>query len=297
MFVSATPIQQDRRVKAQRIPHLVRPLAAALLALCLLFAVAAGPATAEAPLSVNSLITDKAGALGADRPQVEAALKQFTRKTGLQLYVIYVKDFDGLSAKQWAAKAAATSTIGSTDTLLAISTSDGAFGVAEPREHPGSDEAFNAVGAKDIQPAVDTQDWAGAATGAAAGYQQAYEESGLPWTPILLGILAAVVIGVLAIVRLRRNYDLTHEIRDEHGMTVDPLELLRTPELVDKAQRAVSSVEDPDLKDKLAKKLEVLLSAKDSRDARRALAISIIHRSTQFENLTTVGSADGAQPS
>lgn len=297
MFVSATRIQQDRRVKAQRISVLVRPLAAALLAVMLLFAAVAGPASAEAPISADSLITDNAGVLGADRPRVEAALKQFTRKTGLQLYVVYVKDFGGLSGSEWAAKTAAKSTIGSTDILVAVSTSTGSYGVAEPREHAASNADFNAVANNDIRPAVNTKQWADAATQAATGYQKAYEDSGLPWTPIVLGILVVAAAGAALTFRLRQNYDRTHEIKDEHGKTVDPLELLRTRELVDKAQLSVAAVEDPDLKSKLAKKLEILLSGQDSRDARRALAISIIHRSTQFEHLTTVGITDGAQPS
>ncbi len=297
MFVSATCIQQDRRVKAQRIPVLFRPLTAALLAVLLIFATTAGPASAEAPVSVDSLISDKAGVLGADKPRVEAALKQFTRKTGLQLYVVYVKDFGGLSGSDWAAKTAAKSTIGTTDILLAISTSGQTYGVAEPREHTASDKDFNAVPINDIRPSVNTKDWAGAAIQAAAGYQKAYEDSGLPWALIVLGLLVVVVAGAALTFRLRRNYDQTHEIKDEHGVTIDPLELLRTRELVEKAQLSVAGVTDPDLKSKLAKKLEILLAAKDSRDARRALAISIIHRSTQFEHLTTVGSSDGSQSS
>ncbi len=290
MFVSATPIQQDRHVKAKRISVLLRPLSAALLALALLFAISAGPASAEAPLSADSLITDKAGVLGADKPRVEAALKQFTRDTGLQLYVVYVKDFGGLSGSDWAAKTASKSTIGTTDILMAVSTKDRTYGVAEPREHGASDREFNAVAMNDIRPAVNTGDWAGAAIDAAHGYKRAYDESGLPWTLIVIGIVAVVAAGAVVTFRVRRHYDQTHVIRDEHGHTVDPLELLRTRELVDKAQLSVAAVEDPELKEKLARKLEILLAGKDSRDARRALAISIIHRSTQFEHLTTAGS-------
>lgn len=297
MFVSATLIQQDRRVKAQRISPLIRSFSAALLALFLLIAPAAGPALAESPISVDSLITDTANVLGADKPVVEASLKQFTRKTGLQLYVVYVKNFGGLTGSQWAAKTAAKSTIGTTDILLAISTDDRTYGVAEPREHAASDQEFNAVAFNAVRPAVNTGAWAEAATDGAKGYQRAYEDSGLPWTPIVIGIVAVIAAGAALTFRLRRNYDQTHEIRDEHGMTIDPLELLRTRELVEKAEFAVAGVVDPVLKLKLAKKLEILLAGNDSRDARRALSISIIHRSTKFENLTSVRSPDSAQHS
>lgn len=284
-------------MKAHRIPVLVRPVSAALLSLFLLFATAAGPASAEDPLSADNLVTDRSGVLGADKPRVQAALKQFTRKTGVQLYVVYVKDFGGLSGSEWAARTASKSTIGTTDILVAISTDDRTYGVAEPTELGPSRHEFNAVSVDEIRPAVNTGQWADAAIDAAAGYERAYRDSGLPWTPIVIGIAVVLAAGVGLIFHLRRNYDQTHEIRDEHGKTIDPLELLRTRELIDHAQLAVAAVEDPVLKVKLAKKLEILLAGKDSRDARRALAISIIHRSTQFEHLTTAGRSGGAHPS
>ncbi|MEO6472699.1 MAG: TPM domain-containing protein [Aeromicrobium sp.] len=268
-------------MKAKRSFTLVRSVSAAIGLLLITLFGASGPASAEAPFRVTTQITDKAGVLGADEARVAAALKQFNRETSFQIYVIYVKSFDGLSGQAWVKKTAAKSTIGTTDIVIAISTGDGQYGVAEPREHAISDKEFSAVSQKYIRPAVNTGDWAGAAIDGAKGYQQASKDSGLPWAPIVAGISVILLLCLLLVHRSRQRYDETHEIRDEHGLPVDPLELLRTHELVDQAQLAVAGVDEPTLKGALAEQLSRLLRAEDSREERRALAIDIIHQSNE----------------
>lgn len=288
MFVSRTTMQQDRRVIAPRSPRLVRPFRALIVSLFLLLFVAAGPASAEPPLEVNGPVTDNAKVLGSDEAKVTAALKDFTRQTGFHLYVVYVKSFDGLTGTDWAEKTAAQSAIGSTDILLAVSASDNHYGLAEPRDHGMSEEAFSAVAANDIRPAVNTGDWAGAAVAAAKGYQQASEDSGLPWTLIVSGILVVMLAGALVVHRTRERYDETHIVRDEHGHPIDPLELLDTDELIDKAQFCVAAIDDPELKNDMAKELSDLLSTdlKRTDDVKRTLAINIVHRSKKPETVT-----------
>ena len=291
MFVSSTPMHQDRRVKAHHQFVSARPFSALVVSLFLLLLAAAGPASAEAPQEVNSPITDKAKVLGADRAKVDTALKEFTSKTGLHLYVVYVKSFDGLTGTDWAEKTAAQSPIGSTDILLAVSTSDNHYGVAEPSEHGISNKDFNAVAANTIRPAVNTRDWPGAAIDAAKGYEQASEDSGLPWELIVAGVLLLALALTLVVHRNRRRYDETHVIRDQDGQPVDPLELMDLDELIDKAQLSVAGVEDPELKNQLGRQLSDLLASsfRRSDDIRRSLAIDIIHRCLNLGRTKTVG--------
>lgn len=274
--------------------------AALFLSVFLLLFVAAGPASAEAPPDIDSQITDKAGVLGADKAKVEASLKEFTGQTGFQLFVVYVKDFDGMTGREWAEATADNSALGTTDILLAVSTGDKNYGVAEPRGHGISAQEFSAVQMNEIRPAVNTGDWAGAAVDAAAGFQQASKNSGLPWTVIVIGIVVVVLAGALAVHRVRQGYDETHVIHDEHGRTVDPLELLDTDELIEKAQFSVAGVDDPELKDQLALQLSDLLSTnlKRTDDTRRTLAMDIVRRSRKLQSSTTAGApgAGGARP-
>lgn len=295
MFVSSTPMHQDRRVKVHHPSGLARPFSALALSLLLLLFATAGPVSAEAPSEVTSPITDNAKALGTDQAIVDAALKELTRKAGLHLYVVYVKSFDGLTGTDWAEKTAAQSAIGSADILLAVSTSDSHYGVAEPSESAISDKEFNAIAANTIRPAVNSGDWSGVAIDAAQGYEKASDDSGLPWTLLVTGALAIALAAALAVHRNRRRYDETHVIHDQDGQPVNPLDLMDLDELINQAQLSVADVEDPELKTQLGRQLSDLLATNLRRtdDIRRTLAIDIIHRSLDLGSTKTAG-ADSA---
>jgi len=177
-------------------------------------------AHAEPPLDMRGDITDTAGVLGDDTPRVQKALDNFTKETGFKLFVVYVESFDGLSGAQWADQTAAKSGIGTTDILLAVSTEDRRYGITVPREHPLDDQDFRDVETGDIRPALSEGDWAGAAIAAAQSYTRRSEESGLPWGPIVAGAVVLAVAGALVVHRVRRRYEDTHVVLDEHGNPV-----------------------------------------------------------------------------
>lgn len=201
-------------------------MARSLLAIMLLsfapLVIATSAARAEGPIDAKADITDNAEVLGNDTARVQKALDTYTDRTGFQLRVVYVDSFDDFSGDEWAQRTAERSGIGTTDTLLAIAIDDRAFGVAEPRERSASDDEITDVSADDIAPAVRAADWPGAAIAAADGYTEAAESSGLPWAWIVAG-LAAVFIAIAVVVhRVRREYDDTHVVLDEHGHPIAP---------------------------------------------------------------------------
>lgn len=251
MFVSSTPMQQastpmqqDRSVKAHPHSFFVRSLSATLLSLFLLFFVAASPATADKPLDVGGSITDNVDILGSDKPRVEEALKEFTDKTGFQLFVVYVSSFEGMSGADWADQTAVKSGLGTTDILLAVATDEGRYGIAVPQEHAISDEDFTDVEVNEIRPALARHDFAGAAITAAEGYTEASQNSGLPWGAIVVAGVVIAGAGAYAIHRTRRKYETTHVVVDEHGNPVDPLSLLSTEELTKKASSSLVALDD-----------------------------------------------------
>jgi len=244
-------MHQDRDVKAQPRSVLVRSLSATLLSAFLLLLLSASPASADRPIDVDGSITDNAGVLGSEKPRVEKALKEFTNKTGFQLFVVYVKSFEGMSGPDWADQTATKSGLGTTDILLAVATDEGRYGIAVPTEHAISDEDFTRVEVNDIRPALQQSDFPGAAIAAAEGYTEAAEDSGFPFGFIVLpigvfvaGIVVIAGVGAYAIHRTRRKYDETHVIRDEHGNQVDPLSLLSTEELTQKANASLVALDD-----------------------------------------------------
>jgi hypothetical protein len=204
----------------------------------------AGAAHADAPLDVRGKVTDTAGVLGGDTARVQKALDTFTDETGFQLFVVYVRSFDGASGPDWADQTAARSGLGATDILLAVATDDRRYGIAVPRDHAISDEDFTKVETEDIRPRLSDGDWAGAAIAAAQGYTAAAKDSGLPWGPIVIGGIVVAGVGAYAVHRIRRRYASTHVVLDEHGRPVDPLAGLSTDELGKRAGAALVSIDD-----------------------------------------------------
>ncbi len=190
-------------------------------------------------------ITDNAGVLSAsDKARVQKAVDDYQSKTGFQLFVVYVKSFDGLSGTDWAHDTAVKSGLGTTETLLAVAIKDRRYGTSVPEDHPISDSDFRRVEADNIEPALADGDWADAAIGAAEGYTDAAEGSGLPWGAIIVGGVVVAGGGALVVRRMRRKYDDTHVVLDEHGQPIDPLSQLSTDELNKQSSAALVGIDD-----------------------------------------------------
>src|SRR4051794_41690252 len=69
-----------------------------------------GPALADPPFDVPGQITDRASALGpGDEADVQKALDQLQSDENLQLFVVYVRSFDGIDPTEWADETAQAS--------------------------------------------------------------------------------------------------------------------------------------------------------------------------------------------
>ncbi|MET9323755.1 TPM domain-containing protein [Streptomyces sp. NPDC003038] len=147
-------------------------LAAALLALGGWGVAAGPPARAEDPvtLSQQGQITDRVGALGDRRAAVTAALDSLYADRKIQLFVAYVHDFSGRSAQSWADATAQRNGLGRDDVLLAVATGARQYAYSADTESGFTEEQLAAVARTAIEPALKQNDWAGAAIGAADGY-------------------------------------------------------------------------------------------------------------------------------
>lgn len=133
---------------------------------------AAGGGRAEEPppLAGSGRITDRVDALGVRAQDVARALDVLYDERRVELFVVYVRDFSGRPAQEWADATAARNGLGSGDALLAVATRDRAYAQwAEPRGRP-SRAQMGEVGRVAVEPALAVDDWAGAAIGAAEGY-------------------------------------------------------------------------------------------------------------------------------
>ncbi|MFJ8072907.1 TPM domain-containing protein [Streptomyces sp. NPDC096176] len=149
-----------------------RVLLVAMAAAWWLFVPAAAGAGADDPvdLSRQGQITDRAGALDDRQAQVTRALDRLYQEQRLQLFVVYVTDFSGRSAQQWAVATADRNGLGQSDVLLAVATRDRQYAYWVDDASRLTDAQLAEVAAMAVEPALRANDWAGAAIGAADGY-------------------------------------------------------------------------------------------------------------------------------
>ncbi|MEU8503211.1 TPM domain-containing protein [Streptomyces brevispora] len=166
-----------------------RALLAVLLAVCWLTLPAALSARADDPvtLSRDGQITDRSGALGDRRGQVVTALDQLYEKRRIQLFVVYVRDFSGRSAQNWAADTADRNGIGRDDILLAVATHDRQYAYSVGQDSRFTDAQLHDVASTAIEPTLKENDWAGAAIGAANGYSAVLTGAAVPTPTITPG--------------------------------------------------------------------------------------------------------------
>lgn len=165
---------------------LLRLVAVGLLVL--LSSAPAGVAMAEEPLTLDSgQITDKVGALGSRKGEVTTALDKLNADQGVQLFVVYVADFSGRNAQTWADETANRNGLGRRDMLMAVGTSVRQYAVSVDTNFPLTDAQLDTVARVAIEPSLQQNDWAGAAIGAANGYNATLSGKPVPGVAVQPG--------------------------------------------------------------------------------------------------------------
>src|SRR5687767_8001910 len=116
-----------------------RALAAAVLALLAGGFLLPGPVLADGPMRLPDQVTDKVGALDGREAEVTAALDRLRADSGLRLFVVYVRSFDGTPAQRWADETATRSDFGRRDAVLAVATHDRSYAYAFDTAFPLTD--------------------------------------------------------------------------------------------------------------------------------------------------------------
>ncbi|MCV7258349.1 TPM domain-containing protein [Mycobacterium shimoidei] len=178
-----------------------------LLALVGAALLAAPGAGAEPPLRLSGYVTDNAGALSAsDRGAVESAVDKLYADRHIRLWVVYVDNFAGQAAVNWAQATWRTSDLGSADALLAVATGDRAYAFLVPSTVKGiTSRQVDDLRHNQIEPALHRSDFGGAAVAAANGLARPQASPG--WAPLLvaLGVIAAALLGLWLVMRYRRR--------------------------------------------------------------------------------------------
>jgi uncharacterized membrane protein YgcG len=155
------------RKRRRAVPAFLAVLGAAAVAVLL---PSGAVADAPVPLARTGQLTDTVGALQGRDPQVRAALDRLYDHRRLQLFAVYVSGFSGMSPQDWANATAVKNGLGRKDVLLAVGTHDRRYAVSADQEAGLTQTQVDEVGDQAIEPALRQNDWAGAAIGAADGY-------------------------------------------------------------------------------------------------------------------------------
>src|SRR5690349_6167007 len=181
----------------------VRRLSLLAAVIAVLALAGAGPAAAEPPSRLSDKLTDHAQVLDpAQAAQVQGAIDRLAQRRGYDLFVVFVRTFDGVDGQEWADDAARRSQLGVEDVLLAVAIDDRAYGLSVADDFPESESHVDDIRADDVEPRLRANDWSGAAVALADGLDSG---AGVPVGVIAVGGAAVVGGGAWLLVRRRRR--------------------------------------------------------------------------------------------
>ncbi|MFE9789260.1 TPM domain-containing protein [Nocardia salmonicida] len=195
--------------------------------LCAVFAVlsllCAPSAVAEPPARMGPQVVDTANVLSAgDEARVLDAVDTLYRDHQVKLWVVYVRTFGSIAARDWAARTSDLSGFSDRDLLLAVAVDDRGYWLDGTLPDGVTDSELDSILAGSVEPALREQKWAQAAVDTAEGIGSALKGTSVPWgVLILLGLAVVVVAGGLMLFARKRRGD-----RDRAELTnareVDP---------------------------------------------------------------------------
>ncbi len=121
----------------------------------------------QEPLELTDQITDPAGVLSGSEGELEEAIQTLREDTGLQLFVVYVDEFDQADGPAWSDQTYSLNGFGGDDVLLSVAVEQRAYGFTGSDQLPPG--ALSNVANNYIEPALSNDDWAGATIAATEG--------------------------------------------------------------------------------------------------------------------------------
>ncbi|EUA10616.1 repair family protein [Mycobacterium kansasii 732] len=196
----------------------------------------APPTAAQPPFRLPGYVTDNAGVLtGSDRAEVTSAINELYADRHIRLWVVYVDNFSGQSAMNWGQSTFRSSELGSYDALLAVATVARSYVFLVPSTVPDvSAGQVEDLRRNQIEPALRSGDWGGAAVAAANGLNKSPSSSGKVILLVALGVIVVAVVILLVVMRYRarrRRADALAAARrvdptDQRALAAVPLDIL-----------------------------------------------------------------------
>ncbi len=179
----------------------------------------ATPAGAQPPSKLTDHITDSSGVLtDSSRASVNSAIDRLSRDQHLQLWVVYVDNFNRFKPENWASQTRDASGLGDNDVLLAVATNTKLYKLdVPPKTQSLTPAELNSLQSNKIEPAINAKDWSGAAVAAADGLNKSTNPANpanpantpsspkRTWLWIAIGVAVVVIILVVVLLLIRRR--------------------------------------------------------------------------------------------
>ncbi|WP_433194020.1 TPM domain-containing protein [Nocardia sp. CA-107356] len=188
----------------------IRRAASVVLSMALLcVALATGPVGAEPPLRMGPYVVDSAQVLDQGQlDRVSAAVDGLYADHQVRLWVVYVRDFNGMIPQEWADRTATMSGFGARDVLLAVATQDRGYSFYGELPSGVSDSQLDRVLTRDVEPALRNSRWADAGVAMADGLDSAMRGGGVSGrTLLIVAVVIVVVAGGLVLYSRKRRDD------------------------------------------------------------------------------------------
>ncbi|MCV7092454.1 TPM domain-containing protein [Mycobacterium interjectum] len=167
----------------------------------------APPAGAQPPFPLPDQVTDSAKVLSdSGRAAITSATDKLYADRHIRLWVVYVDNFSGQSAEDWARRTRSASELGDYDALLAVATTGRAYAFFVPSAIKSvTTGQVDQLRRTRIEPALHNGDWSGAAVAAANGLNTSPPSWGRVFLLVALLAIALAVAALLGVMRYRRR--------------------------------------------------------------------------------------------
>ena len=120
-------------------------------------------------------VTDEAGVVSGHESEIRDAIDELLREHRVQLWVLFVRTTDDLSATEFADQAAARNSLGADDALLMVAVDDrtDAIWISDTLQSSISDAEIDGVISSDLEPLLREGDFVGAAIATGRGLGEA----------------------------------------------------------------------------------------------------------------------------
>ncbi|TQM35742.1 TPM domain-containing protein [Pseudonocardia cypriaca] len=200
-----------------------------------------GSAGAEPPLRLADRVTDRAGVLSPEKvARVQDAVEQLRAENGVDLFVVFVRSFDGADGQEWADETARRSQLGTEDALLAVAVGDRAYGISVADGFPIDESRVDEIRTEAVEPRLSAEAWDGAAIAMADGLRSS-GGGGFGLGLAVVGGAAVVGAGAYALHRRRRR---AAEAPPAPDLPPDEFADVSTADLAYRASAALIEVDD-----------------------------------------------------